>query len=717
MSHINGTVSFIRNVAGRKVWIVQVEGNPSNVVIPFAILPQYFVGVLKGAHLTCRLTECPPTDFVASEVLAITVNIYVPIELASSAIYVKALIELVARKEKPTDKVIKTISKLLNKLVKTGGEAALSSIFRNGPSNDDDVSEFWEQLAATFERICLNYKSLDVLKCINDAIEAHVKETGKTTILSTLTPQIVAVTAKKVKEYSAFKSNPYLHVNHGLCVLDAYATLYQLNKYEKCRGTLVHLLRLVSQEDGHTCYPKDKLFEMVYAQSSVFKKKDVEFIEDCLIGTDFTIFEHGGRDIVYLQSYADMEEAIVTNIKRIFTSQQRSISHLDTFIRCYELKKGVELHVKQTEAIHKIFTDTNILLLIGGAGSGKSSVTDCIKYIWEESGQTAPIVCAPTGKAARRIDGMTIHKTLGWSGEDKWTFNASYPLESKLIIVDECSMIDIDLAFRLFSAINDGCKVILVGDPNQLPSVGPGRVFASLIQSKYIPVVKLTKCFRNGGNILHLAESVKSGEGNAKLLEGHDDVIMIKANDEKPEEIRDQIKQIFTQERLAAVQIIVPTKTAGVSTSFVNDAIHKMLYAEVKPFVCGNRVIVTKNDSERDVYNGDIGEVADVYGRYVEVAFVSDNPKAKPLKLGREDIELAYGITIHKSQGSEYDVVILVLHKSHGRMLNKQLLYTAVTRAKKKLYLITSGTTLMRAMTTNLKKRYSLLENMFAMAF
>ena len=710
----SGVVSCVRNVAARRVWIVQIDGFQDNIVIPFDIVPKSFVGMWKGTRLNCQLSFGNDNN-PFGEVFAITANIHAPcdIETLSHVTYIQSLVEFVTRQEKATDMVASTSLKLLNKLAKKKG---IHESLKTGVP-PDFAMEFWKQLVTTFDKVCRNYASLDILKCLNADLDAYVEKRGDISIRNTLTKQILDNTSKKISNYSEFVANPYLHVNvlrQALCVFDAYASMFHLGKHEKCRGTLIYMLKFVSSEDGHTCFPKTKLLDLIFAQSSIFNSKsDTRYLDECIQSLDntFTIFEHGGEEYIYLRYFANMEESIVSDIQRISSMHEsRKIEQVQLLIKEYECRKNVCLHEHQVEAIHKIFNETNMLILVGKAGSGKSSVTDCIKYIWMQSGGDEPIVCAPTGKAARRIDGMTIHKILGFNGFDGGCkYNRETPLETKLIIVDECSMLDIDLAFHLFSAIKGGCKVVLAGDPGQLPSVGPGRIFSSLIQSKYIPVVKLTQCFRNGGNINHLAECVKKGTGDLRLLAQYEDVVIVPVNDDYPEEYRDLIREIYTKEKTSHAQIIVSSKSVGVSASFVNDAIHELMFGSYKPFVPGNRVMFTKNDSDLDVYNGDIGIVTKMDGRYCNVDVLG----VKSVKIQRDDIELAYGITIHKSQGSEYDVVILVLHKSHGRLLNKQLLYTAITRAKKKLYIVTSNTTLMRAATTRSKQRYSLLEHLF----
>lgn len=702
----SGIVSCVRNVSARKIWIVQIQGFPDNIVIPFDIVPKSFIGMWKGTGLKCRVSGCNDT---IGESIAVTANMHVePCDA-----YVKSLVEFVTRQEKASDIEASTALKLLIKLVKKKG---IHESLKTGEP-PDFVMEFWKQLGTVFDKVYKNYASLNILKCLNDNLDAYIKTKGDTTIRNILTKQILDNASKKITNYSEFVANPYLHghvIRQALCVLDAYASIFHLNKYEKCRGTLIYMLKFVCLEEGHTCFPKSKLLDLIFAQSTVFnlRSNDAKYLDDCIHDSHdaFTIFEHGEEEYIYLRYYANMEESIVSDIQRIASSALSRMHFIDVMIKDYETQKNLSLHEKQIEAIHQIFNETNIMILVGKAGSGKSSVTDCIKYIWMQSGGDEPVVCAPTGKAARRIEGMTIHKILGFNGFDgKCKHDRETPLETKLIIVDECSMLDIDLAFHLFSAIRVGCKVVMVGDPCQLPSVGPGRIFSSLIQSKCLPVVKLTQCFRNGGNINHLAECVKKGTGNIKLMPEYEDVIIVQANDDKPDEYRDIIREIYTKEKASQVQIIVSSKSVGVSASFVNDAIHELIFGAYRPFLPGNRVMFTRNDSDLDVYNGDIGIVTELDGVYCKIDMLG----VKTVNIHRDDIELAYGITIHKSQGSEYDVVILVLHKSHGRLLNKQLLYTAITRAKKKIYIVTSNTTLMRAATTRSKQRYSLLEHLF----
>lgn len=770
-----GIVSFVRFIGPRKTWVVQVEGVKDNITISSEVVPKSFVGFYLGTLLTIRLSDIPRQND-SSELVAVSVNMEAPTD-KKLTVYIDSLTDHAGNIAKVPVMVIKVVATLLKKLAKQ--HESIDLAFAAVRTEKDDwlfdklgkCSEsvtFWKQAEELYDKVCKNYRALNILKYLNEAIDGYVEETGKIAIRNTLTKVILDNTSKKVKNYHGFINNPYMHSNQSVSVLDAYAEVFQLSKSIKCVGTVFHIMKTLAKEEGHTCYPKSKLLDLVFAQSTVFKRDaDIEYVENC-IETDcmFEVYDHPSGEIIYLQLYESMEMSIVDNIKRI-ASVVCEIECVRALIKEYE-DENMVLHEKQRQAVLKILTESNIMILIGKAGTGKSSVTECVKYIWRRATTSAPcIMCAPTGKAARRINGVTIHKVLGLAvgGEDEESessckYNSLKPplvQVAKLIIIDECSMMDVDLASRLFDAVNTGCKVIMVGDPNQLPSVGPGRVLDSLIRSRHVPVVELTEVHRNGGNICRLAESAMRGMGgDIKMDKTLDDVEILMADDLNRDSYKDLVREIYkretrhgadnqmvaaessvTPENLIAThdnqqcdgmnlqrippvrvpQIIVPSKTVGVSTTMVNDTIHELLFGIVdesvkrqEPYSIGDRVIFLKNDSNRDVYNGDIGRVIGINKCRYEVRI---DGGTNTVMAKRDELDLAYAITVHKSQGSEYEVVILVLHKSHGRLLNNKLLYTAVTRAKKKLYVITSSTTLMRAMTTKMKRRYSLLENMF----
>jgi exodeoxyribonuclease V alpha subunit len=698
------------------------------------------------------------------EVVAVTVNMEAPAVDKKMTVYIDSLIGHAGNTEKASVMVIKVVATLLKTLAKQNKSIELAFAAARKQKNDDwlftalegssESLVFWKRVEELYDKVCKNYRALNILKYLNEAIDRYVEKTGKASIRNTLTKVILDNTSKKVKNYHGFIHSPYMNSNQSLSVLDAYAEVFELSKRAKCTGTIFHILKMVAKDEGHTCYPEAKLLDLIFTQSSVFKEGDLGYVKNRIKDDRlFEVFDHPGGEIIYLQMYERMEMSIVDNIKRLATVVTR-VKCVRALIKEYEderLLRGSTLHEKQCQAVLQILTESNVMILIGKAGTGKSSVTECVKYIWNRAKTSEEkhgvIVCAPTGKAARRINGTTIHKVLGMAvgeGDDgdgecsKCKYNSLNPLDAKLIIVDECSMMDVDLASNLFDAINTGCKVILVGDPNQLPSVGPGRVLDSLIRSRHVPVVELTEVHRNGGNICRLAESAMSGMGGGTRIDKTlDDVEFLMADDLNQDSYKDLVKEVYKREMRdesdqvvvsdnrdgasdvvnhvvttskSVPQIIVPSKTAGVSTSMINGAIHDLLFGTTDEYVIGDRVLFLKNDANRDVYNGDIGRVIGLDKfRYMVLLDGGTNP----VMAKREELDLAYAITVHKSQGSEYAVVILVLHKSHGRLLNNKLLYTAVTRAKKKLYVITSDATLTRAMITKMKRRYSLLENMF----
>jgi len=377
---------------------------------------------------------------------------------------------------------------------------------------------------------------------------------------------------------------------------------------------------------------------------------------------------------------------------------------------------GITLSKRQTEAVEMVLRH-NLSIITGGPGTGKSTVLKAVVEAYRILNPDKEIVLgAPTGKASRRMaettginDAFTLHSILNLRGEDAG-WQAQDELDADFVIVDETSMVDMWLAHQLFSRLKRGAKLLLVGDADQLESVGAGMVFQSLIESGVIPVTVLDQIFRQAKDSLIAYNAKRVKEQNADLYYGRD-FAFIKADDQQQaaELIRGIYRQEIATTGMDQVQILTPFRTTGdASANNLNEAIR----AEVNPpdvdtpevsfggklFRLNDRVMQIKNDYDvqlRDakgdvvavgVFNGDVGKVSgigsgmitvDFDGRFADYPFESLN-----------ELDLCYATTIHKSQGSEYDTVIIPLLAAHKILLSINLFYTAITRAKRRVILV-----------------------------
>jgi exodeoxyribonuclease V alpha subunit len=376
----------------------------------------------------------------------------------------------------------------------------------------------------------------------------------------------------------------------------------------------------------------------------------------------------------------------------------------------YEGKAGIVLSSLQREAVLRALEE-KLLVITGGPGTGKTTLITAIVRILSRRGARVAL-CAPTGRAAKRMaeatgsEAKTIHRLLEWSPQaGAFHRNGSSRLASDAVIVDETSMIDIVLFAQLLDAIPSHARLVLVGDSDQLPSVGPGNVLADLIASGSVPVVRLTEIFRQAGasSIVVNAHRINAGHMPNPSRQESDDFFFIER--EEPEAILATVRELVTTRiprRFALdarkdVQVLTPMRKGLLGV----DGMNKELQALLNPsgpsvlrggteFRTGDRVMQTRNNYELGVFNGDVGEVVEVAEASREIAVRFDERTLRYEWSDLEQLDLSYACSIHKSQGSEFPAVVIVLHTQHFVLLRRNLLYTAVTRGRKLAVLVGS---------------------------
>lgn len=384
----------------------------------------------------------------------------------------------------------------------------------------------------------------------------------------------------------------------------------------------------------------------------------------------------------------------------------------------------------QFEALNMMI-ESKLCILTGDAGSGKTTVMRIfVKLIQNFARDSAIAIVAPTGKAAKRINEVTeypagtIHRFLKARYDDgEFTFNHEEEIDLDYLIIDECSMIDIVLMSKILTAVSRNCRIILIGDPNQLPSISPGLVFRDMIQSGYIPRTHLNEVKRAGAesNINKLANKVMNGIV-PELSDFVNDVEFIETKNSTNmlftiKDILDNNKTETDTYDLSNIQILSPMNVGDYGCHNINDAIRTIVhpnYNGVKLNIDGceffryDKILQTSNKADLDIYNGDIGFITDMqYGKNgkkienITIDFEDDRSEVNLTLANAKDIILAYAVTVHKSQGSEFPITILVLSDFHFNMLERSLLYTAITRAKKKLYIVGNYSAIPKAVRNN----------------
>ncbi|CDO01781.1 Exodeoxyribonuclease V alpha chain [Oceanobacillus picturae] len=453
---------------------------------------------------------------------------------------------------------------------------------------------------------------------------------------------------------------------------------------------------------------------------------------------------------VYLPSLYYAEDGFAAQVKRIMseeTDHETPTAELMKIIGSMEEEEVLSYGKEQFEAINQAI-HSKMMILTGGPGTGKTTVVKGIlnayasihnlslnKEDYQDRSEYPFILTAPTGRAAKRLTestglpAVTIHRLLGWDGVSGFEKGESEQLDGKFLIIDEFSMVDIWLANSLFKAIPKDMQVLIVGDEDQLPSVGPGQVLSDLLSSGYIPFVRLTEVYRQkeGSKIIQLAHEIKNDQ--ATNLENDKDFSYISCYEPQ---LLDVIVKIFSKAmdkgiEVRDIQVLAPMYRSQAGITMINKELQKLVNPktpqkrEVRTqdavFRVGDKVIQLVNQPEDGVYNGDIGEVVAIFtedentDNVEQLVIVYDEKEVVYERKDYTNIMHAYCISIHKSQGSEFPIVILPVVSAYNRMLRKNLLYTAITRSKQSLIICGEQRAFVRGIETmDTNKRYSALK-------
>ena len=398
---------------------------------------------------------------------------------------------------------------------------------------------------------------------------------------------------------------------------------------------------------------------------------------------------------------------------------------IDRLIKALEDSSDIKYEEGQKEAIFSALLN-NVSIITGGPGTGKTTIEKGIIYLYHELVErdlSMIYLCAPTGKASKRIEestgykAQTIHRTLGYDREGNYSYNKYNPLPAKLVVVDEASMIDTYLFQRLLEALPVDCKIVIVGDSDQLPSIGPGQVLKDLIDSKAFKTTKLTKIHRQKQNskIISLAYDILDEDITTTIDEEHDELSFIKCEPGELKEVLESTIHHFLGMGYNLendIQVLIPLYKGQVGIDFINKYLQSALNSknnfemnyDSNTYYLDDKVIQLVNQYEDMVMNGDMGIVKDLLSdKEIVVDFQGNTVKYKGQDIS--NISLAYAISIHKSQGSEFKVVIVPVFSQYNIIMNKKLLYTAVTRAKDHLVLVGNMRSLLNAIKISSKDR------------
>lgn len=483
---------------------------------------------------------------------------------------------------------------------------------------------------------------------------------------------------------------------------------------------------------GHTCISLQALTDQTAKMLQAEPEYVYNLLEDLLEKKRLRSEEFQNTQLVYPE-YLYQAECIVARRLLRLKDQARAVGKIDVeaIIGDWESKEAIKLADIQKQAIQST-VQHGVLVLTGGPGTGKTTIIRGIIKVLEKAGCEI-LLAAPTGRAARRLaesagrEAKTIHRLLEYNpAEGRFAFarNEYQPLEADVVIVDEASMLDIVLASYLLRALATGCRLVLVGDIDQLPSVGAGNVLGDIIRSESMPVIRLQEVFRQAEQSSIVVNAHKINQGKLPDLNKNADFVFRELAEEQA--VADLIAQTYLEKLNThgqqELQVLAPMhkQVCGVQNlnkilqQLVNPASEEKEEINTVKYVFreGDKVMQIKNNYEKDVFNGDIGIITSIAGQ-VSVRFPEKGGADSVVyaKGELDELELAYAISVHKAQGSEYKCVLLPLVLGHYIMLQRNLLYTAITRAKSEVFLAGKLQALKAAVANNKTHlRYSLLK-------
>ena len=511
---------------------------------------------------------------------------------------------------------------------------------------------------------------------------------------------------------AVLKENPYRLAQdiRGIGFKTADDIAYQLgvaeDAPERILAGILHVIETAAQT-GHCCFPEAKVVEK--ARELLGVEALIAPQVEALIASE-QIERHG--EFLYLPYLRKAEQNIAAGVKSLaaLPSSYPSIDE-DAALAWVMKKTGKELAESQQRAVREALRH-RMLIITGGPGVGKTTILRSILLILQ-SKQVKIVLAAPTGRAAKRLsestglEAKTLHRLLEYQGEGGWGRHRGKPLVGDLFVVDEASMIDAPLMAQFLSALPEGAHLLVVGDADQLPSVGPGMMLHDLITSAAVPCVKLTEIFRQAASsrIITSAHAINRGQVPDLKPSSRSDFFFLEASE--PEEVRDLIVQLahtllpakYGFDPIADIQVLTPMNRNLLGTASLNHSLQLALNPpnEVKfeierfqtTFRVGDKVIQTHNNYDKEVFNGDIGHIIAIDADPVKIHVRFDANRLVAYEPGElDELQLAFALSIHKSQGSEFPCVIIPVSTQHYVLLERSLIYTAITRAKKLCVLV-----------------------------
>lgn len=587
--------------------------------------------------------------------------------------------------------------KFAKRIVETFGKDTLDVI----EESPDDLLKVPGIGKVRVERIKTSWQEQKEIKNIMLFLQGHEVSTSHATkIFKTYGSESISIV----------KENPYRLADDiwgiGFKTADSIAQKMGIEKgkFVRLRSGIFYTLNKLAEE-GHCYAVRDQLIEKARELLEV-EEPELEITLDEMIRTGDVIRDKDA-EAIYLPPYFFSESGCAKRLIRLLLCRRKMKTDTEKILQEAISQSDITYDEIQMEAI-KTALSSKVMVLTGGPGTGKTTTTMGIISAYQAAGCRI-ILAAPTGRAAKRMseatgmEAKTIHRLLEYKPPEGYQKNEENPLEGDVLILDECSMIDVMLMYNLLKAMPEQMTLILVGDIDQLPSVGAGNVLRDIIDSERVPVVRLTRIFRQaqGSKIIMNAHRINKGE--AIDMRGGKDADFFFASKENNQEVvetvvqycRSNLPRYYHVDPLQDIQVLTPMQRGECGAVNLNQVLQEAMNPS-KIFLrqggtqyrLNDKVMQIRNDYDKEVFNGDIGTITkvDMEERELTVRFDDRDVVYDVTEL--DELSLAYAVTIHKSQGSEYPIVVMPFTMSHFVMLQRNLLYTGVTRAKKILVLV-----------------------------
>ena len=561
---------------------------------------------------------------------------------------------------------------------------------------EEDIERLRELPGIGTSRISKIKESWEKQKDVKD-IMVFLQSYG---VSSTYAAKIYKTYAKESIE--KVSKNPYCLADDiwgiGFKTADAIAKKmgYKDNDPRRCRSGILYTLSRLS-DDGHVYAEREQLVKTARELLLADEQPINDSIDEMIKSEDLVL----DNEAIFLPPFYYAECGVANKLKRLMGSTEQSLFEEQLDINQIVRKTHIHYDDVQVEAI-RMAVNSKVMVLTGGPGTGKTTTTLGIIAALQNIGMSI-LLAAPTGRAAKRMseatgkEAKTIHRLLEYNPAEGYGRNDENPLEGGVLIVDESSMIDIILMNSLLKAVPTHMRLILVGDVDQLPSVGAGNVLRDIIDSESVPVIRLTRIFRQAqsSRIITNAHRINQGQypdiSNGKTT----DFFFIKQED--PTMAAAEIVNIVKNRIPNAyhistndIQVLAPMQRSVVGATNLNIALQEAINPTGESlnrggfkYRKGDKVMQIRNNYDKDVYNGDIGKILEVNMEDRTLTVLFDNRRIEYEDTDLDELTLAYATTIHKSQGSEYPVVVIPILMTHFMMLQRNLVYTGITRAKK----------------------------------